>query len=257
MTKAALSSGFVLPSLDASGALAMARTLETTAGAVSGLAPPILSNLAAMRQDREALEHELGLIAVSPAEIKTAHHEEGLPIRALFGILGGWALLEDRLPEAEAAEVLQEHLFPEGIGFINLPAKQEWALIESKLKSVEEHKLEPAFQQLGLAPLLAHLRKVHAHFGEVTGTTKPAEQGDSPKVRAALLDLITSIRHYGSAVVGSVERRKPETAALAESLLEPITSWRATQRPRKKPSPVAPTTPPAPAAPAAPADPKT
>jgi hypothetical protein len=199
-----------------------------------------------MREDREALEHELGLLVTTPAEVKAADIEEDVCIRAFYGILAAWSLLEGRLPEAESAIELQESVFPDGVSFINLPVKKEWAIVESKIRAIRENNLEAPLQKLGLGPLLTHLYKVHEHYGEVTGTTKQVEQADSPRVRAGLDNLTGSIRHYGAAVVGSVERRKPETSTLAEALLEPITSWRATQKARKTRGAGAPAAPSAP-----------
>jgi hypothetical protein len=52
-------------------------------------------------------------------------------------------------------------------------------------------------------------------------------------VREKLDALCESLRHYVAAVVGSVQRKKPETQALSDALTQPLVNWQRSKRKSK------------------------
>ncbi len=126
-------------------------------------------------------------------------------------------------PSPQGAKLQRAVVF--GLGFLNLKAREEWSVVDTKIKTIESEGFDKVLGTLGMAPVLKLLKTTHAHYGEVTGATKARAPLDSPEVKAKYNALMGSIRHYVAAVVGSVVRRKPETKELADALLTPLAEW--------------------------------
>jgi hypothetical protein len=215
-----------LPRLDAGNAVALAQLIETTAAVHENLPPMLTSALVDVAFDREALQKVIGVTPVVTVTVKEADRAEDTAVVALVTLLFAWGKLAAYLPEGQAAHQAQARLFGSGLEFVNYKVEKEWAIVDSKLKTIDDPNegLLPVLQSIGAMPMLDHLRRVHAQYGEVIGTTKPAEE--SPEIGEKRQLLLDAMRTYIVRVVGSVERGKPETKARAEALLRPVVEWR-------------------------------
>jgi len=225
-----------LPRLDANQAVVLALQFEGAATDETGkprdLPEPIAEALADVKADRAALQDAMSKAPESD-DVRVTDKLEDNAIAALLLILTGWSRVRGQLELGDVAAKVAEYLgAQDGLGFINLRARDEYGVVDTKLKTIDREKLEPMLGDLGLAPLLAHLRDVHARYGAALGMTQalPVEQHGA--VRAVYDALLDSLKHYVGAVVGSVQRKKPATKALADTLLGPLASWKS-DAPRK------------------------
>lgn len=184
--------------------------------------------------ERAALQEVLAPEPDSP-EVRALDKLEDNAVAALILILVAWSRVKGQLPEGELAAGLAAQLGAEqGLAFINIKPRDEFGVVDTKLKAIDAKQLEPQLAQLGLGPLLAHLRDVHGRYGAALGITQAQPAEEQGKVRARYEALREAIKHYVGAVIGSVQRKKPETKALADTLLRPLVSWRSDQ-PRQSP----------------------
>jgi hypothetical protein len=227
----------VLPTLHAEGAVTLAQQLEKASldekGKPRKLPETIKEALQDIAADREALQMALGAAPAPESEIAAVDRVVDSLLRALYYNLEAWEILTDILPEGDEAEALRARIFGgDGLNLINLPAAIEWSVIDTKLKIIDAEKLAPRIEALGAGKILEHLREVHVRYGQVTGQ-KAQSAPESPQVRSKLDALAESLRHYVAAVVGAIVRKRPETAALADTLLQPLANWERTKPKRK------------------------
>ncbi len=89
-------------------------------------------------------------------------------------------------------------------------------------------------KKLGALPALACLREVHVAYGKAIGATKAAAPIESPQLRDKREELADAVRTYVVRVVGMRNKKKPETIALADRLLQPLIQWQSPE-PAAKP----------------------
>ena len=230
----------VLPRLSAHAALSLARSLASATQDENNkpikLSEPVKAALDDMLVQGEALAGAIGAKPAQAPAVREADILEDMAVGALADVLRGWARLAGQIPEGDVARDLDRRLFGDGLLFLNSKPIEEHAAVESRLQVIETEGLDKAIAQLGGAPLLKHLKKVHQQYGKVTGATRALAAPDSPEIREKLDDLLSSIRHYAGAVIGSVVRKKPETQKLADKLLLPLTTWKSA-KPKSKAAP--------------------
>jgi hypothetical protein len=228
-----------LPKLSAHGAISLAQSLTAATRDEDGkpleLSEPVKAALSDMNDDRAALQEATGAPPAEAAGIREADILEDNAVGAFVDVLRGWARLAGRISQGDVADRLLTRLFSDGLQFLNDKPIVEHAQVESRLQTIDNEDLDQDIAKLGALPLLTYLKDVHKVYGEVTGATKPVAPADSPEIRAKLDTLLDSIRHYTGAVVGSIVRKKPETQALADQLLLPLTTGKSTKPKTKGP----------------------
>ena len=223
-----------LPRLDAHEAVALASSVEAgCVGPATGkrdkkLAATLIEVVDEIATDRAALQAAVAKAVAppTPTGIRAADRLEDRAVKALIGLFEAWANIDEEQPLGALGARLNDQIFgSEGRSITQLPVKQEWAVVDSKLRLIEEQKLDAEIAQLGGTAILAHLKKVHIAYGLAVGTTKTPDAPESPDVAEKLAALLDSLRSYIVRVAGLVSRKRPETQALAERLLKPITNW--------------------------------
>jgi len=219
-----------LPRLDANEAHTLASALESAAldddQKPITLPEAVQSALDEVKSDKAALLLVLGGTATTKPELRIIDRREDKAIRAVYKLCEAWEELAGEIPEGDIGRELVDRIFGDtGLGFINHRPVKEWAVVDAKLGVIDNEGLEPKFAALGATPMLAHLRKVHALYGEATGATKLKTPPESAQVREKRDTLLDSIRYYVGAVMGSVQRSKPATKTLADRLLSPLATW--------------------------------
>jgi hypothetical protein len=232
-----------LPRLDANLACVLAQSLQAATRDENNKARKLpeaaKAALEDVEADRAALQEVLGGTPGTDSEVREVDRLEDAAIGAIHDLCEAWTRLAGQIPEGDVGQDLGRRLFGnQGLSFVNLQPRSEWGVVETKLQLIEREGLEAQIAELGGAAMLAHLRKVHIRYGEVTGATKPIVSPESPQVREKLDALLESLRHYVAAIAGSVQRRKPETKELADALLAPLSKWEAPKPKRRTPEKV-------------------
>jgi hypothetical protein len=167
-------------------------------------------------------------LTADPARSKAADQRIDACWSALFDILNGWS----KAPEpsfAETAAAVLAQVFPEGLKFVLLPYKLEWAESSTRLAIIKDRKLDESIDKFGAAPLLKWLRAAHKEYGDAIGITSAAPPPATVvSLREAMDDFQSALRRYVVCVSASVGPNDPKSAELAQHLLQPIESWEGT-----------------------------
>jgi hypothetical protein len=157
---------------------------------------------------------------------RNADHAVDNAVGALAQFLESWTRLPDSLPQAQLAATVRQALFPEGLGFLNLPYEQEWAQVERRLRLMKSEGIDKDIERLGGAPFVKHLGEAQAAYGKVLGLTKAAElPPETVGLYEPLEALRSAMRLYVIKVTAYRDESEPETVALADRLLRPLVSW--------------------------------
>ncbi|MRG94000.1 hypothetical protein [Polyangium spumosum] len=218
-----------LPRLDANQATVLAQQLEAAARDEAGhpriLPDTVQDALDDVKVDRAALQDTLGS-EPQTGEVRTVDKMEDNAAAALILILLGWSRVRGQFGLGDVAVEVGAHLGVEdGLGFINMRPRDEYGVVDTKLKTITRENLEGKLDDLGLGPLLAHLRQVHEQYGKVLGMVHTVPVEERAAVRTRLDALTDSLKHYVTAVLGSVKRKQPATKELADTLLRPLVMW--------------------------------
>jgi hypothetical protein len=222
-----------LPRLDATGAQALGTEVLTIAK-TKDLSEPVAESLTELAVAHRALvalaADRLPTTKPDPAASKAADAALDASWRALFDVIGGWSKLPNHA-QATLAASLRSQLFPDGLQFLKLAYKLEWAESNSRLLLIKNRRLEAAIEELGAGSILKTLREAHKTYGQVLGITqaKQAEQ-DTTGIRDRLGEFATALRRYIVRVAASVKTKDESTAKLAVELLSPIQDWESTGR---------------------------
>lgn len=147
-------------------------------------------------------------------------------VGALDQFLEAWARLPDTLPEAQLAAATRQTLFPDGTSFLKLTFEQEWAQIDRRVALIKSEGLDKQIAKLGGSAFVGHLQEAHQAYGKALGLTAvPAGTTETVALRDPLFALVSALRLYVIKVTAYRDEEKPDTVALAERLLRPLTTW--------------------------------
>jgi hypothetical protein len=148
---------------------------------------------------------------------------------ALYDWLTGWSKLP-RSSQAKVAAPILAELYPEGLRFIQLAYKLQWAESAARLERIKKVKLDEAIKDLGGEPFLKDLRACHKEYGDALGVTEVPPENVTMSIREALDAFSASLRKYALAVTAHAEDEDENegAAALADALLAPLTEWEST-----------------------------
>jgi hypothetical protein len=248
-----------LPKLDSTSAQTLG-TEVLVAAKGKKLAEHVADSLAELSTAHRALQSASAqrlptTISADPARTKAADNALDLTWSALFDVLTGWSKLPGH-DSASVAENLLAQVFPEGLKFVLLAYKLEWAESNTRLLLIKDRKLDSDFDKLGATPILKRLRQAHIEYGEALGVTSATKESvATANLRDVLDDFSGALRHYIVCVAASVRKNDAKSAALAEGLLAPVQRWtspggqyvkapdapQAPVEPVPSPNPVAPT----------------
>ncbi|MEC7523373.1 MAG: hypothetical protein VYE22_26065 [Myxococcota bacterium] len=106
---------------------------------------------------------------------------------------------------ARRAAVLLTTLFPDGTGFLRLPAREQWGQTEVLLQRIDRDGLASEIDAVLRPEYLALLREAHEAYGRALGLGHDAN--DAPKsdaLRDSITDLSYAIAEYGRVLVGEL-----------------------------------------------------
>lgn len=182
------------------------------------------------------------------AQKRKADSQVDNAVAALEQFLAAWARLPDTLPEAQLAAAIHQTLFPDGTAFLKLAFEQEWAQIDRRVALIKSEGLDKGIEKLGGAAFVAHLQAAQKAYGKALGLTAvPAAPSEPVTLREPLAAFASALRALVLKVAAHRDEEKPETVALAERLLRPLTGWTSraargsgTEEPAPIPTPASP-----------------
>lgn len=253
-----------LPRMGGADMVALGTAVVTRALAAGTLPAPITRQLDAMRVDLEVLRSsvEARVQGSAPQDSRdTTNRNLDLAWAGLRWCCKGWGLMPypENAARVEAARAIEGHIFQDGLRFLQLPFRTQWVESQARLGIVEREGLAPLIESLGATPILTAVRRAHDEFGRALGLTEvPAEPESSSLVRQAMAQLTASMRRYVLQVTAYGHSGEPDGEALADTLLQPLKTWK-TRPASPSTSPDTPSeppaaTPPAPTEPPAPAE---
>jgi hypothetical protein len=97
-----------------------------------------------------------------------------------------WGCLESRLagyarlpaseyPKVARASAIHSALFPDGLAFLTLPYKAQWAEGGQRLKRIDEQGYSDDINDIAGAEFLKEVKKTHEVYGKVLGVTQAEE----------------------------------------------------------------------------------
>jgi hypothetical protein len=148
-----------------------------------------------------------------------------------------WGCVEDRLgayarlpvshyPKAARALEIYTALFRDGLTFLTLPYKAQWAEAQRRLDLIKDNDYAADIELLAGPEFWAELKRTHKAYGEALGVTKPEEP--APEV-----GLVEPLRSVGRAVVDyalqllAYASDEPKAEASVRKALKPIDDQRA------------------------------
>jgi hypothetical protein len=221
----------VLPVLDVSGAITLGEALLTAAeeaGKTHKLPKVVSKALGVLANRHQALR------AGAAERLNAGQNVDGTRtvladrrIDAAWGALSLWlaglSKLPEDLPQSAQAHTILVDLFPDGLKFLTLPFKIEWAESELRIVRLSTQKYDATIESLGGKVFLDELLAAHAAYGEALCIKKTPEK---PAAEANLRDALTAFRNalraYVLRVSAQVEDDDMESGDLADALLAPL-----------------------------------
>ncbi len=218
-----------LPRLNARAALVLVGQLIDTA--VASNRPPAAAqeDIDALKAARDKLDRLLrekpGHAVDTSTTAQVADFDEDNAWTAMFEWLAGWAKLPNEYAGAWDARSLIDRIYPNGLEFIRIPYRLEWAEAETRLGIIADQHLDELIENLGGKPFLSNLQKVHEHYGRVLGIPSAQVPEETEAIREALADAVEALRTYVLRVAASVRKTDPKSGELAAVLLSPLAEW--------------------------------
>jgi hypothetical protein len=225
------------PQFNVASGLALARSLLEAAP--SKPQKSISKAISKLEEAREQLQQAWQKIAPSASSKVSAKEADRQLDRS-------WALFHNRLqayselpseryPDAERAGELLLILFPDGLKFLRLPYREEWAESEKRLQQIENEHLAKDLNKLCGKEFLSEVEQMHQVYGGVLGVTK-VQSTPSPSVSLLepLRQLSQAIGSYSRKVAALVDEDDPTSIEEAKQALLPIDVLRAKPNSRAK-----------------------
>jgi hypothetical protein len=227
-----------LPRLSANGAVALGNELMT----VSKKAGKLPSGLQKAQKRLTTALGELESQLTTGGASEANPYDSAAAVAADTKLDRAWGAMNDfvqsflRLPHddqqvrADAQRII-DAAFAQGLRFLQLPYKLQWAESKVRLKRLEDKPTTAALQRLGGALFLQTVTKAHEEYGVALNITVEAEP--APKatrtLREALEAFTAALRIYVmQAAAFALE--DDASKASAEALLAPIARWQVGRR---------------------------
>ncbi|MEZ4302615.1 MAG: hypothetical protein R3B70_47250, partial [Polyangiaceae bacterium] len=114
---------------------------------------------------------------------------------------------------------------PDGLRFTQLAYPLEWAESQIRIERMATPEVAAALKGLGAKTFVDAIRAKHEAYGKALGMGAAKSVAAAPAVRPAYDGLLTAMRWYVIKVVASADPSAPESQALVDELLVPLTTW--------------------------------
>ena len=215
------------PVVDMAGAVALGVSLLSAMP--KGAPPPVQSAAKKLRGSVIALQSAWGAsTAPAPAVNKRA---------ADLAMDVAWGCLEARLgayarlpaahhPKSARAAEIHEALFAEGLDFLTLPFKSQWAEGQKRLDLIKEKGYAADVEALAGQEFLAEVKRAHKVYGEALGITKAEEAVPDVELAEPRREVGRSIVDYALQLLAYMSD-VPKAEGAVRKALKPIDDQRA------------------------------
>lgn len=133
----------------------------------------------------------------------------------------------DHYPDAARANELGTVLFPDGLRFLTLPWKTQWAEGDKRLTQIDEGKLGADIDKLAGVHFLAEIRRTHEEYGNALGISTPLpEAAPTPAVGEPLVELRRNLKRYALQLIATADEDSEESIHAVVLALAPIDAAR-------------------------------
>ncbi|RYE82536.1 MAG: hypothetical protein EOO75_20550 [Myxococcales bacterium] len=123
-------------------------------------------------------------------------------------------------------------LFPDGLRFLTLPWKAQWAEGDKRLRQIDEQGHAAAIDRLAGPAFLAEVRFTHEAYGKALGVSAPLPEAPATgTVGEPLVELRRALKRYAMQVIATADEDSADSVRAVERALAPIAEARAA-RPR-------------------------
>ncbi len=151
------------------------------------------------------------------------------------GLDGAWAAIDMRLgawerlpsgvyPEVALAAEVRRTLLPDGLGFTQLPYREQWAESDWRVRLIDTDDLGETIEALAGPVFLAELRTAHARYGVALGITEAAP--DEDEVPTSMRDhwraFRDAVKQYVLRLFGTLDETDPAAVAAVKKAVRPI-----------------------------------
>jgi hypothetical protein len=164
----------------------------------------------------------------------------------LHGLLVGSTKLTataEGVERGARARAVIDRVFPQGLRFLKLPHREQWAESQKKLDRLAEPDIAEHIEALGGGPFVRAIVAAYTNYGVVLHLTRrKAGAKAQVKVREPLERVLDAVRRYVVHVAAYLDEHEgdPEAQAMCRGLLEPLATWKSSGGGRKAPAPEAP-----------------
>jgi hypothetical protein len=130
---------------------------------------------------------------------------------------------------AARARAVLGRVFPDGLRFLTLPYRVQWAESLTKLDRLAEPEMVEHMRALGGEPFVRVVEASHERYGAALHVTEcRAAVKDRIKRREALEGVLGALRSYALRVASYLDERRddPEAQRLGHALLGPLATWK-------------------------------
>lgn len=229
-----------LPTLSAPNAVTLTTQIISVAEIYrSQLSPTLIKTVDRLAESTDTLRTSRSLLdevaSVDPSAALTADVRVDAACGGFHGFLQGWTRLPSHGPGAEKATVAQQlidRLYPQGLGFTQLPFMTQWAEVQKLLDRARLPENAELIVKLGGEPFVEAIGASFEAYGEALQVTKQrAEVKAGVRVREPLDAVIGALRSYVLQVSAHADAGEGsgdvEARDLAEVLLAPLVAWQA------------------------------
>jgi hypothetical protein len=238
-----------VPRASAASAMALGTATIAAARKQSDLPPVFVVPLGQLEKEhgklRTSRQYQRGGRAFDAAATQADQHVDA-GWSGLHGFLTSCTKLSstpEGVARGQVAREVLEVVFPDGLRFVNLPYREQWAESETKLDRLGEPAIAERIRTLGAEPFVENVRAAHATYGVALHLTEPEADAAPPvKVREPLDDFWDALRSYVLQIAAYLDDHKGDHEAqrLGYALLKPLASWKGSGAGRKAPAPEAP-----------------
>lgn len=226
-----------LPRYSASGAVALGASLLSAykEEKSSDLPKSVVASAKRLFGSYEALESDFTQHIIDTAPVTDELRQTDTDVDGCWVSLQTLLSSYSRLPaqgkdqdlKAKAREI-QSVVFPDGLKFILLPYKLEWAESQGRLNIIDERGYAGDIEALGGKMILATLRRTHQKYGDLQGLSKVSAPERIVDLRGKLDTFSNELREYIVKVSATVDRDVDGSDQLAARLLAPVAKWQST-----------------------------
>lgn len=224
-----------VPRTSTSSAMALGTSMLSAARAEPALPPALVQPLERLANEcdrlRTSRQHEIEARTIEPSRSVEADRELDACWASTHAFLMCCAKLgaaPEGAERAARAKAVLEWVFPDGLRFLTLPYRQQWAESLTKLDRLAQPEMVEHLRSLGGEPFVRVVEASHERYGAALHVTKCRAAAKARiKRREALEGVLGALRSYTLHVACYLDEHggDPGARRLGLALLKPLATW--------------------------------